>query len=1044
MKKKNLFLLMLLAVAITLSSAKQTTNYLRNGSFELGLNLDWEYSVGRRSNAQFSLYEGNKIFDDSNVGLKVQVNSLESQKAVYARTHAKLGSDSLYLLQFWAHGPEEAKLFVEIDGAEQKTVIFETRVGNEGSKGQMVAFHYPFKLKKSNTSREVTITFFFGSDKTRDKSNNPNDCYINTYDGATYYIDGLVLVDQSNDMHFDVYNTYLWNYNQVPNKNNEAWTAGDNDVSFDLPDGRRMWFFNDSFYGQNKPESNVFPGGKFVRNAVVIQNTDGSLHSLPVTNQGGQNTYFRIPDEDVIYNTPGNSGSGVKNCFWVGDALMEDGMVKVYLIEVYGNDRSYLGKFTYPELEFVGIEEQEPFCRRYEKFFVDEDEGMVYLYQNGGSGFRRTMMAAKCELGDMNGKKGTWRFWDGTSWNTQDKKYEVSERGADDIIKLGPGNYVQLAMPAMSPEVYVLFAPSPEGPWGHEKLVNIGDRSANFWYYMPNFHGRLDNGKYSISMSANYHGCLFFCKDCENKLYTDKYWYRQRYIQVDLLALSPYTTDLEDCSGVANGDAFYDSCGECVGGTTGKEACVTGSLILYENAGYSGKSIGLNVGSYTAADLSNLGFNAKTLSSLALDEGYIVELYAEDNFSGEMKAFTSNIEDLEGEAFNDKMNSLIIRRVGTENLDGVYAVKNQQSELFLSVVDASSLNNALLVQKDFYGDDSQKFEFTHLGNGEYSIRNVGSNKPLSIVGQSKNSGAYVEQWDGKEREITASGGEILTQYDDSPANEKVENLFDKNVNTKYLTFHNQAWVQFKTDEACVLKRYTLTSANDVATRDPKNWVLSGSNDGDNWEVLDEITNFRFKNRLEEQSFSIDDNTDSYSYYRINMTSLAGTTLQLAELKLYASTGATDGVYLDVQRFVLQEVNSGTVRIINKASDKLIEVLDGLHSADVKIYQSTDLGQHGGLWNLLNPADIPGSTKQTISSNNIIISPNPASDYVNISSASSETIKRVVVINLSGSVIIDQTSDSQQVELSFSTYNNGVYLVKVYTDKDSYIQKLIIR
>ncbi len=1035
--------MMVLTAGISLSFAKQTTNYLRNGSFEWGLNLDWEYSVGRRSDAQFSLHEGNKIFDDGNVGLKVQVNSLQNQRAVYARTHAQLGSDSLYLLQFWAHGPEEAKIIVEIDGAEQKSVLFETRVGNEESKGQMVAFHYPFKLEASNTSREVTITFFFCSDKTRDKSNDPNDCYINTYDGATYYLDGLVLVDQSNDMHFDVYNTYLWNYNQVPNQDNEAWTAGDNDVSYDLPDGRRMWFFNDSFYGNNKPESNVFPGGKFVRNAVVVQNTDGSLHSLPVTNQGGQNTYFRIPDEDVIYNTPGNPGSGVKNCFWVGDALMENDTVKVYLIEVYGEDRSYLGKFTYPELEFVGIEEQEPFCRRYEKFFVDEEEGMVYLYQNGGSGFRRTMMAAKCELGDMNGKKGTWRFWDGTGWNTQDKGYEVSERGSDDIKKLGPGNYVQIAMPVMSPEVYVLFAPAPEGPWGHEKLVNIGDRSANFWYYMPNLHGRLANGKYSISMSANYHGCLFFCKDCENKLYTDKYWYRQRYIHVDLLGLSPYTTNLEDCAGVANGTAYFDECGECVGGTTGKEACVTGTIRLYGDTGYTGKAIGLTAGAYAAADLNSLGFNAETLSSFALDEGYVAELYAGDNFSGEMKAFEASVEDLSNEAFNDKMTSLIIRRVGSENLDGIYAVKNQQSELFLSVAGASNLNNALLVQKDFFGDDSQKFEFTHLGNGEYSINNVGSGKPLSIVGQSKEAGAYVEQWDGKEKEITASDGEISAQYDDSPGN-GVEKLLDKNVNTRYLTFHNQVWVQFKADEACVLKRYTLTSGSDVATRDPKNWTLSGSNDGENWEILDEITNFRFRARLEEQSFSIDDNNDSYSYYRINMTSLAGTILQLAELKLYASTGLSDGEYLDIQRFVVQQIDDGTVRIINKASDKLIEVLDGLHGPDVKVFQNPDLGQYGGLWNLLDPADIPGSTNQIVGSNNIVVSPNPSSDYVNIRSMSSEIIKRVVAVNLGGSIVIDQSSDAHQVELSFAGQNRGVYLLKIYTSENSYIQKLIVR
>ena len=50
-----------------------------------------------------------------------------------------------------------------------------------------------------------------------------------------------------------MFTTLLWNYNQVPNQDNEAWTAGDNDVSYDLP-VERMWFFNDSFYGNNKPD----------------------------------------------------------------------------------------------------------------------------------------------------------------------------------------------------------------------------------------------------------------------------------------------------------------------------------------------------------------------------------------------------------------------------------------------------------------------------------------------------------------------------------------------------------------------------------------------------------------------------------------------------------------------------------------------------------------------------------------------------------------------------------------------------------------------
>jgi len=1023
---------------------RKTTNYLRNGSFEYGLDLDWEYAANDGSNANFSLSSEKKIYDGGTVGLRVDVNSLKSSNSVFARTHVTVGCDSLYLLQFWAHGPEEAQLYVTIEGSEQKGILYKMREGNKDSDGQMVAFHYPFKIDKSNYNKELTITFYFQSDVTINKSNDPNNCHITYSQGVTYYLDGLVLVDQMNDMQHDVYNTYSKNYNQVANSEGKMWIAGDNDVSFDLPDGRRMWFFNDSFYGKSYPDYNeLVDVGTFVRNAVVIQDVDGSLRTLPPTNQGGQWTYFRIPDADVIYNTAGDPSSGVSNIFWVGDALMEDNQVKVYLIEVWSDGsghRSYIGKFSYPDLNFLGIEEQEPFCRTYEKFLVDN--GMIYLYASGGSGWTRTMKVARAELGDMNGKKGTWRFWDGTTWNPDNTKaVEVSQRGADDIKKLGEGNYVQIAMPVMSPEVYALFAPSPEGPWGNEKLIGTGDQSANFWYYMPNLHGQLANGKYSISMSANYDGCLFFCKDCENQLFVDKYWYRPRYIQADLLALSPYTTNKKDCAGVENGSAYWDKCSECVGGTTGLEPCLTGVAKLYADAGYAGKAIGLNVGEYTSSDLIGLGFDPKSLSSFMLDEGYVIELYPDDNFQGNMKLFEGGVESLEAVSLGNQVSSLIVRRKGLENLEGIYAIQNKQSELYMNPEGDQTANNTLVVQEAYSGKNPQKFELNYLGGGYYAIINIGGEKALNIVDQSTAAKSFVELWDGKEVDITLYKGEISAQYYDSPTAEGISNLIDKNVNTKYLTFHNKGWVQFSASAPYVLSRYSITSANDNPVRDPRDWTLSGSNDGSNWTILDTQTGISFGSRFQEKSFILNNNTTAYSYYRLEMTCATGTTLQLSEWKLYAQINNPEGEYFDSQKFVIQDAGNGFVRIINKASDMILEILDGYTDEGVEVWQNDDYGQQGGLWKLVGPLTIDNISGVN-TNNSIIVYPNPVSEFVKIETKESETIKRILLVDLSGKTILDNIYEEDQVTVSLSDLSKGIYLLKVYTDNGPYIQKII--
>lgn len=1003
----------------------QTSNYLRNASFEYGLNLGWEYGIGTGSSAEFKLERGASAIE-GDMALRVNVNTVKTSNAVYAKTRVTIGSDSLYLLHFWANGSEESRLLVKIDGAMQTTVQFLLHKGAN-------AYHYPFKVDKSKANTEISITFYFLDAVTKVKTQSP--CAVTTTAGASYILDGLELVDQHNNSNYDVYNTYIWNYNHKPNSEGKMWVAGDNSVSIDLPDGRKMWFFNDSFYGVMHPESNkLVDTGQFVRNAVVVQDTKGYLTMYPVTNQGGQWTYFRIPDDAIIKNTDGSQ----KNIFWNGDAILEDNQVKLYLIEVYGQDRSYLAKFSYPELKFLGIEKQENFCRQYETFFVEENK--IYLYKTESAGaWGRYMHVARADLGDLNGKKGSWEFWNGTVWSkdsTQTKR--VHDMMSDGIIRLEAGNYAHVSMPLMSPEVYVSFAPAPQGPWTNKQLVAVGDKSTNFWYYMPNFNTKLANGKYEISFSANYNYCLFFCNECDNQAFVDKYWYRPRSIQVDLLGLSPYTKNRKDCAGVENGGAFYDNCGQCAGGNTGIQPCLEGVAKIYANANYTGTGLGLNVGEYTADNLSGLGFATASLSSFSLNAGYIIELYSEDNFQGTMKELEGEVQDLADKSFDNQAKSLIVHRKGMENLSGVYAIQNKQSQLYLGANGNSTENNVFAVQSS-YTNDFQKYKLNDLGKGMYAIENVGSGKSLSIVNNSLNVKTYVEQWDGREYDIIFGGGQISSQYSDSPSGLDISKLIDKTKSTKYLTFHNKAWVQYKSNTPYALGRYTLTSANDVPARDPSSWTMSGSNDGTNWTVIDTQSGITFASRYEEKSFAVSSDT-KYSYFRIEMTCASGSVLQLCEMRLFGKTYVAEGSYSDSQKFIVQDAGNGFVKLINKTSDLMLEIVDGFNNVGEKVWQNKDYGQMGGLWKLVDPK--PDGVETLLANKNINVYPNPVTNFLTIETKDSEVLERITVIDLSGRVILDNTYNDSKAVLSLSDLKSGLYLLKISTDKGSYGHKLI--
>ncbi|SDZ77315.1 F5/8 type C domain-containing protein [Arachidicoccus rhizosphaerae] len=140
------------------------------------------------------------------------------------------------------------------------------------------------------------------------------------------------------------------------------------------------------------------------------------------------------------------------------------------------------------------------------------------------------------------------------------------------------------------------------------------------------------------------------------------------------------------------------------------------------------------------------------------------------------------------------------------------------------------------------------------------------------------------------RSRTVSGTLTVSNENSGGANAKEGSvrLNDNDYSTKFLyNYVDNSWMQLKLDAPAKLNAYELTSGNDADDRDPKNWQFLGSNDGSNWTVLDEHTDYKFYNRSQTIRFEYNDPSgEQYQYYRLLIQKNNGSNLfQMTEWTL---------------------------------------------------------------------------------------------------------------------------------------------------------------
>ena len=122
------------------------------------------------------------------------------------------------------------------------------------------------------------------------------------------------------------------------------------------------------------------------------------------------------------------------------------------------------------------------------------------------------------------------------------------------------------------------------------------------------------------------------------------------------------------------------------------------------------------------------------------------------------------------------------------------------------------------------------------------------------------------------------------------ASEGRGNLNDGDPQTKWLVDTPTSWAQFTLAAPAVITRYALTSANDTPERDPRDWILQGSADGEAWTTVDTRTGQSFGERFQQRQFDVT-TPGSYKVYRLAIQANSSAPLtQLAELQLSVGDG----------------------------------------------------------------------------------------------------------------------------------------------------------
>ena len=476
----------------------KSKSILTNGGFEDNLN-GWSTVTNNGSKATFTITNDALQVHGGSQGLIVNVEQIGTvtNSVTLSAAPVKLDKNGYYLLRFWALAKKRnAVLDINLkEGNTDNTCHFQLWNRRDTASNQWQMYQYAFKA----TERNATLQLNFNT-------------------ATTYYLDDVEIVNDETNPELDVRAQYDWqsNFNET-----YGWLSGDNNNPVLLPDNRVAWVYNDSFMGPEDPHTNVLTSPKMINNLVVMQKGDS------LTSKYGGNA-----QRPVSLFVPDNN-----NEFWESGGVIEDGMLKIILIEIKNGasfaGHTWIGTLSLPDLAVVSLHRL-PATLNTSPNCVIQDGDYDYLYFDA----QRATVVGRVPKGRLDSQTA-WEFYTGNgNWSTDFTlaTHLVENVAAGNVIKIGPDNYAMSGVPNLSGQVAVWFAQSPVGPWVNKTIIYHIPQEEGLLAYEGHVNPLGNKGVYTFTYSLY----PFVTNPVAMQL-ADKTTYVPCFVKANLLKLSPFT-----------------------------------------------------------------------------------------------------------------------------------------------------------------------------------------------------------------------------------------------------------------------------------------------------------------------------------------------------------------------------------------------------------------------------------------------------------------------------------------------------------------------
>ena len=291
------------------------------------------------------------------------------------------------------------------------------------------------------------------------------------------------------------YNDYLTRY--------QNWNGGDGCYSVLLPDGRVLWSFQDSFFGQVSADRNR-TNNVMDRNAAHLQ-LDTSLQSFIQLNPGTGN-------QSQTWIKYGNAAED-QDWYWPGAGQVHAGKVQLLLSHVrktgsgtwdFSHVSTDLAIFDLPSMQLSQLIKDKDLTSNYSAGSMQAPDGYTYMYSTENGFLTSSMYVARVAGQDLT---GAWEYYGQNGWSNTPVKYNVCNDISQPNVFYKDGKYYLVSQQIIfGLDIFILESNSPVGPWTNKRtLYHIPDQySVGFISYNAFVHHALSRqGELVISYNIN-------------------------------------------------------------------------------------------------------------------------------------------------------------------------------------------------------------------------------------------------------------------------------------------------------------------------------------------------------------------------------------------------------------------------------------------------------------------------------------------------------------------------------------------------------------